>query len=185
MSIGSQDAVNRSEWYSFNPISSVTTLGTSGSDTTSTLGGLDQSCADFVLMASPIRGELSYLLQRGSQSSHPLHNGRAVQCNSLTRVCATYVVSSAALCMQDCFLHACKRRARKRALHMSSSGECVYSASCTSSARKPQKRKAVGSRPQTCAQTWLQPSCLIAAHLYLQAAPHTSSTHHSLHKTPQ
>ena len=49
--------MNRSEWYSFNPISSVTTLGTSGSDTASTLGGLDQSCADFVLMASPIRGQ--------------------------------------------------------------------------------------------------------------------------------
>ncbi|KAL3131609.1 hypothetical protein ABBQ38_007906 [Trebouxia sp. C0009 RCD-2024] len=53
---GSQDAVNRSEWYSYNPMSSVTTLGTSGSDAASTLGGLDQSCADCVLMASPIRG---------------------------------------------------------------------------------------------------------------------------------
>lgn len=59
---GSQEAVNRSEWYSFNPISSVTTVATSGSDSASTLGGLDQSCADFVLMASPIRG----------QAPHPL-----------------------------------------------------------------------------------------------------------------
>ena len=63
--VGSHDAVNRSEWYSFNPISSVTTLGTSGSETASTLGGLDQSCADFVLMASPIRGQSLHPLQRG------------------------------------------------------------------------------------------------------------------------
>ena len=55
--VGSQDAVNRSEWYSYNPMSSVTTLGTSGSVAGSTLGGLDQSCADCVLMASPIRGD--------------------------------------------------------------------------------------------------------------------------------
>ena len=40
-------------------MSSVTTLATSGSDGGSTLGGLDQSCGDFVLMASPIRGKLS------------------------------------------------------------------------------------------------------------------------------
>ena len=47
-------------------MSSVTTLGTSGSDGSSTLGGMDQSCADFVLMASPVRGgapfHLSFLL---------------------------------------------------------------------------------------------------------------------------
>lgn len=55
--VGSQDAVNRSEWYSYNPMSSVTTVGTSGSDAASTLGGLDQSSADCVLMASPIRGQ--------------------------------------------------------------------------------------------------------------------------------
>lgn len=60
---GSHDAVNRSEWYSYNPMSSVTTLGTSGSDAASTLGGLDQSSADCVLMASPIRGESLPLLQ--------------------------------------------------------------------------------------------------------------------------
>lgn len=54
---GSGEGVNRSEWYSYNPMSSVTTLGTSGSDGGSTLGALDQSCGDLVLMASPIRGE--------------------------------------------------------------------------------------------------------------------------------
>ena len=67
IAIGSQDGVNRSEWYSYNPMSSVTTLATSGSDGSSTLGGMDQSCADFVLMASPIRGEaashLNFLLK--------------------------------------------------------------------------------------------------------------------------
>lgn len=56
---GSQDGVNRSEWYSYNPMSSVTTLATSGSDGGSTFGGVDQSCGDLVLMASPIRGEAS------------------------------------------------------------------------------------------------------------------------------
>ena len=54
---GSQDGVNRSQWYSYNPMASVTTLATSASDGGSTLGGLDQSCADFVLMASPVRGD--------------------------------------------------------------------------------------------------------------------------------
>ena len=56
-SAGSSDGVNRSEWYSYNPMSSVTTLATSGSDGGSTVGGLDQSCGDLVLMASPIRGK--------------------------------------------------------------------------------------------------------------------------------
>ena len=59
---GNQEGVSRSEWYSYNPMLSVTTLGTSGSDRGSTLGGLDQSCQDFVLMASPVRGEASLLL---------------------------------------------------------------------------------------------------------------------------
>jgi len=54
---GNQEGVSRSEWYSYNPMLSVTTLGTSGSDRGSTLGGVDQSCQDFVLMASPIRGD--------------------------------------------------------------------------------------------------------------------------------
>ncbi|KAL0032705.1 hypothetical protein WJX79_005111 [Trebouxia sp. C0005] len=53
---GNQEGVSWSEWYSYNPMLSVTTLGTSGSDRGSTLGGVDQSCQDFVLMASPIRG---------------------------------------------------------------------------------------------------------------------------------
>ena len=53
---GNQEGVNRSEWYSYNPMSSVTTLGGSGSDGASTLGEVDQSGQDFVLMASPIRG---------------------------------------------------------------------------------------------------------------------------------
>ncbi|KAL3136152.1 hypothetical protein ABBQ32_007169 [Trebouxia sp. C0010 RCD-2024] len=72
---GSHDAVNRSEWYSYNPMSSVTTLGTSGSDAASTLGGLDQSSADCVLMASPIRGTWATatptkLSQSSFRSSH-------------------------------------------------------------------------------------------------------------------
>ncbi len=42
-------------------MSSVTTLGTSGSDGGSTFGGVDHSCGDLVLMASPIRGDTDLL----------------------------------------------------------------------------------------------------------------------------
>ncbi|DBA98665.1 TPA: hypothetical protein ACH3X1_014446 [Trebouxia sp. C0004] len=73
---GNQEGVRRSEWYSYNPMLSVTSLGTSGSDRGSTLGGVDQSCQDFVLMASPVRGAWTMsgtptkLTQRSLRLSH-------------------------------------------------------------------------------------------------------------------
>ena len=56
---GSQDSLarnlTRSDFYGFNPMASVTTMGTSGSEAGSSTA-VDQSCGDMVLMASPIRG---------------------------------------------------------------------------------------------------------------------------------